>query len=106
MPGKARRPRRRDSIAHNSDKHDGSDNPKTAWHEFATKRSGKSAVATIRSCAANLFLSAGLARVASSRPRYEARTFGVRSAMPSVSAKHRCPDLIFVRPRFDVYKAA
>jgi DNA polymerase-4 len=38
--------------------------------------------------------------------RYEARTFGVRSAMPSVSAKHRCPDLIFVRPRFDVYKAA
>jgi DNA polymerase IV len=37
---------------------------------------------------------------------YEARTFGVRSAMPSVSAKHRCPDLIFVKPRFDVYKAA
>jgi DNA polymerase-4 len=36
---------------------------------------------------------------------YEARTFGVRSAMPSVTAKRRCPDLIFVTPRFDVYKA-
>src|SRR5216110_394277 len=35
---------------------------------------------------------------------YEARTFGVRSAMPSVTAKRRCPDLIFVTPRFDVYK--
>ena len=35
---------------------------------------------------------------------YEARTFGVRSAMPSVTAKRRCPELIFVRPRFDVYK--
>jgi DNA polymerase IV len=37
---------------------------------------------------------------------YEARMFGVRSAMPSVMAKRRCPDLIFVTPRFDVYKAA
>jgi DNA polymerase-4 len=36
---------------------------------------------------------------------YEARAFGVRSAMPSVSAKRQCPDLIFVAPRFDVYKA-
>lgn len=36
---------------------------------------------------------------------YEARTFGVRSAMPSVTAKRQCPDLIFVKPRFDVYKA-
>ena len=36
---------------------------------------------------------------------YEARKFGVRSAMPSVTAKRRCPDLIFVKPRFDVYKA-
>ena len=36
---------------------------------------------------------------------YEARTFGVRSAMPSVTAKRRCPDLIFVPPRFDVYRA-
>jgi DNA polymerase IV len=36
---------------------------------------------------------------------YEAREFGVHSAMPSVAAKRKCPDLIFVRPRFDVYKA-
>jgi len=36
---------------------------------------------------------------------YEARRFGVRSAMPSVSAKRRCPELIFVKPRFDVYRA-
>ena len=36
---------------------------------------------------------------------YEARRFGVRSAMPSVTARRKCPDLIFVKPRFDVYKA-
>lgn len=36
---------------------------------------------------------------------YEARAFGVYSAMPSVTAKRKCPDLIFVPPRFDVYKA-
>lgn len=36
---------------------------------------------------------------------YEARTFGVRSAMPSVTALRKCPALIFVKPRFDVYKA-
>ena len=35
---------------------------------------------------------------------YEARKFGVRSAMPSVTAKRNCPELIFVKPRFDVYK--
>ena len=35
---------------------------------------------------------------------YEARAFGVRSAMPSVTAARKCPDLIFVRPRFDRYK--
>lgn len=35
---------------------------------------------------------------------YEARKFGVRSAMPSVTAKRKCPDLIFVRHRFDVYR--
>ena len=36
---------------------------------------------------------------------YEARPFGVRSAMPSVTARRRCPELIFVKPRFDVYRA-
>ena len=35
---------------------------------------------------------------------YEARRFGVRSAMPSVTARRQCPELVFVRPRFDVYK--
>jgi len=36
---------------------------------------------------------------------YEARKFGVRSAMPSVTAKRRCPELIFVKSHFDVYRA-
>ena len=36
---------------------------------------------------------------------YEARKFGVHSAMPSITAKRRCPELIFVPPRFDVYRA-
>ncbi len=36
---------------------------------------------------------------------YEARKFGVRSAMPSVTAKRRCPELVFVKTRFDVYRA-
>ncbi|WP_197679593.1 MULTISPECIES: DNA polymerase IV [Bradyrhizobium] len=36
---------------------------------------------------------------------YEARKFGIRSAMPSVTAKRQCPDLIFVKPRFEVYRA-
>ena len=35
---------------------------------------------------------------------YEARKFGVRSAMPSVTAKRKCPELIFVKPRFDAYR--
>jgi DNA polymerase-4 len=36
---------------------------------------------------------------------YEARKFGVFSAMPSVTARRKCPDLIFVPPRFEAYKA-
>src|SRR5438874_2028394 len=36
---------------------------------------------------------------------YEARKFGVHSAMASITAKRKCPDLIFVKPRFDAYKA-
>ncbi|MFK3691725.1 DNA polymerase IV [Agrobacterium tumefaciens] len=36
---------------------------------------------------------------------YEAREFGVRSAMPSVTAARKCPHLIFVKPRFEVYRS-
>lgn len=36
---------------------------------------------------------------------YEARRYGVRSAMPSQRAKRLCPELIFVEGRMDVYKA-
>ncbi len=35
---------------------------------------------------------------------YEARTFGVRSAMSGYLAKQKCPEIIFVKPRFDRYK--
>jgi DNA polymerase IV len=35
---------------------------------------------------------------------YEARVFGVRSALPSLTALRKCPELIFVPPRFDVYR--
>jgi len=36
---------------------------------------------------------------------YEARKYGVHSAMPSRIAKQRCPHLLFVTPRFEVYRA-
>src|SRR3984893_5197068 len=36
---------------------------------------------------------------------YEARAFGVRSAMPSTTAMRQCAELVFVAPRFDVYRA-
>lgn len=36
---------------------------------------------------------------------YEARAYGVRSAMSSQKAQKLCPDLLFIRPRFDVYRA-
>lgn len=36
---------------------------------------------------------------------YEAREFGIHSAMASSTAYRRCPDAVFIRPRFDVYRA-
>ena len=36
---------------------------------------------------------------------YGARAFGVRSAMPATTATRQCPDLVFVPPRFDAYRA-
>ena len=36
---------------------------------------------------------------------YEARAFGVHSAMPSFKAREKCPELTFVPPRFEVYRA-
>src|SRR5271167_1641218 len=36
---------------------------------------------------------------------YEARRFGVRSAMPSATAMRKCAELVFVPPRFEVYRA-
>ena len=35
---------------------------------------------------------------------YEARRFGIHSAMPSITAQRQCPDLIFIKPRFEVYR--
>jgi len=43
------------------------------------------------------------ARGVVSAASYEARKYGVRSAMPSITAKKKCPHLIFVPARFDVY---
>ncbi len=63
----------------------------------AARQSGASRTSRSRSAA----VIAGWSRRRAMRPA----PFGVRSAMPSVTAKRRCPELIFVKPRFDVYRA-
>ena len=51
-----------------------------------------------------LAVGGGSKRGVVSAASYEARKFGVRSAMPGFTAQKLCPQLIFVKPRFDRYK--
>ena len=70
-----------------------------------TPSTRRSSSATIRRCKGKPVAVGGGHRGVVAAASYEARKFGVRSAMPSVTAKRRCPELVFVKPRFDVYKA-
>jgi len=47
----------------------------------------------------------GSARAVVTTANYEARKFGVRSAMPGFMARERCPQLVFLPVRFDLYRA-
>jgi len=61
------------------------DNPELRWKPVAVGHGSKRGVVTAAS--------------------YEARVFGVRSAMPCVTARRLCADLVFAPPRFEVYRA-
>lgn len=52
-----------------------------------------------------LAVGGGNARGVVAAASYEAREYGVRSAMAGVTARRKCPHLLFVSPRFDVYRA-
>ena len=66
----------------------------------------RSSSATTPPCAAGRWRWAGRGRAGVvAAASYEARAFGVHSAMPSVTALRKCPELVFVPPRFEAYKA-
>jgi DNA polymerase IV len=73
----------------------------STWMRFSPRWSS----ATNRSCGKPVAVGGSRERGVVAAASYEARKFGVRSALPSITAKRRCPDLVFVTPRFDVYKA-
>ena len=69
-------------------------------HRLKLRREARSG-ATSRLVAVGYPAKRGVVAVAS----YEARRFGVRSAMPSKIAMRKCADLVFVPPRLQVYRA-
>jgi DNA polymerase-4 len=71
-----------------------------------TRFTHRSSSATIRNCAASQWSSPGKGkRSVVCAASYEARSFGVHSAMPAVRAERLCPAAIFVAPDFTRYRA-